>query len=361
MKIYKFYSHFIPFLFLATTTICCNSQEKSKTPVEDKPNTIGQTSLENAAQIGEYVVATFEDTKGNLWFGTLSKGVARYDGKTLSYFTTAEGLPSDRIVSIIEDGFGNLWFGTGDGISKFDGKTFTNFGMENGLGETSVSNLFMDSKSVFWVGTWGGVYQFDGNKFKQFPLPTPSIKTQINEDTKNWITAIMEDSKGNIWFGRDGYGASKYNGNTFRHFLKEDGLYSSNVQEIVEDSQGNIWFGSRVAEKDNPDTNKRFGKGGVTRYNGSTFSHFPEIEGLNDNDVYHIYRDYEDNMWIGTLSNGVYKYNGKDFKNYPVTKSVMSVTKDRKGIIWIGCAGGLYCINDSGVVNITQDYWIKVN
>lgn len=357
MKTNKLYSYYIPFIFLATIAICCKSQEKSKAPVEDKINNTRQASMESATQIGEYVVATFEDSKGNLWFGTLAKGVARYDGKELRYFTTADGLPSDRIVNIIEDSFGNMWFGTGEGISKFDGKSFTNFGTENGLGDARVSNLFIDSNGFFWLGTWGGVYKFDDNKFTPFPLPTPSITTQLNEDTKNWITAIMEDSKGNIWFGRDGYGASKYDGNTFQHFLKEDGLYSNNVQEIEEDSKGNIWFGSRVAEKDNPDANKRFGKGGVTVYNGSTFSHFPEIEGLNDNDVYHIYRDHENILWIGTISNGVYKYNGKEFVNYAVPKSVMSVTKDRKGSIWIGCAGGLYCLNESGVVNVTQDYW----
>jgi hypothetical protein len=32
-------------------------------------------------QIAKYVVEIFEDSKGHLWFGTMAKGVARYDGK----------------------------------------------------------------------------------------------------------------------------------------------------------------------------------------------------------------------------------------------------------------------------------------
>jgi len=32
-------------------------------------------------KIDEYVVEVFEDKKGNLWFGTLSKGTARYDAR----------------------------------------------------------------------------------------------------------------------------------------------------------------------------------------------------------------------------------------------------------------------------------------
>ncbi len=96
----------------------------------------------------------------------------------------------------------------------------------------------------------------------------------------------MEDLKGNIWFGRDGYGACEYDGKEFVHFVKKDGLYSNNVQCIAEDKDGNIWFGSRVAEKDNPDSSKRFGQGGVTTYDDEVFIHYPEIKGLCEDDVY---------------------------------------------------------------------------
>ena len=35
---------------------------------------------ENSSQIGQYVTSIFEDSKGHLWFGTLEKGIAKYDG-----------------------------------------------------------------------------------------------------------------------------------------------------------------------------------------------------------------------------------------------------------------------------------------
>lgn len=359
MKMKSTLLNYVIALGITIPNTSCNTQTMRNTSISEQTNVVNTTTPESSEQIAEYVVATFEDSNGNLWFGTLAKGVARYDGKHLRYFTINDGLPSNRIVCIIEDTFGNLWFGTGDGISMFDGTNFTNFSNKNGLADAMVSNLFIDSRGIFWVGTWGGVFKFDGTTFTEFKLPIPTITTKPNEDTKNWITAIMEDTKGNIWFGRDGYGACKYDGKTFQHFLKKDGLYSNNIQEISEAGNGNIWFGSRVAEKDNPDENKRFGKGGITIYDGNTFSHFPEIAGINNNDVYEIYRDTDHNIWIGTIGNGVYKYNGNEFVNYFVPKSVMSITKDKKGTIWLGCAGGLYCIKSSGVVNVTQDYLIK--
>lgn len=336
---------------LTILSVSCNSQgKKTETAEVEHP-----TEQKNASQIGEYVVETFEDSKGNLWFGTLEKGVAKYDGTTLKYLTKNDGLPSNRIVSIIEDKTGNLWFGTDEGISKYDGKNFTQFSEKNGLISNMVSIQYIDSKGVFWIGTWGGVSQFDGTNFKNFSIPYPVVDIKPNEGTKDWTTAILEDSKGNIWFGRDGYGASKYGRNDFTHLTKKEGLYSNNVQTIIEDTEGNIWIGTRVAERDNPDPNKRKGKGGLNKYDGINIVHFPETTGFNENDVFELYKDNSNNLWISTTSNGIYKYKNNVFKNYNVPNSTMSMTEDRNGNLWLGCAGGLFQINSNGIVNITTN------
>ncbi len=339
---------------LTILSVSCNSQErKTQTAESENP-----TELKIAAQIGQYV-GVFQDAIGNLWFHTLEKGVAKYDGKKLVYLTTLDGLPSNRIVDILEDKLGNLWFGTGAGISKYDGKSFENYSEKDGLCSDMISNLFIDSKGVFWIGTWGGVCTFDGARFERFPIPQPKVETKINQDTKDWITAITEDSKGNIWFGRDGYGASKFDENSFVHFTIKEGLNSNNVQSITEDKKGNIWIGTRVAEKDDPDPNKRFGKGGLNKYDGDKFIHFPKIDGLSESGVFTIYNDKSSDLWISTISNGVYNYIDGTFVNYDVPVSIMSILEDKEGNIWLGCAGGLYKIDDDGeVINVkTNGPW----
>ncbi|SDM78809.1 ligand-binding sensor domain-containing protein [Kriegella aquimaris] len=335
---------------LTILSVSCNSQEKKIAEIKNP------TEKNNASQIGQYVVETFQDSKGNLWFGTLEKGVAKYDGNKLTYLTTKNGLPSNRITNVIEDKAGNLWFGTGTGISKFDGKTFTNFSKKDGLCSDMISNLLIDSKGNFWIGTWGGVCKFDGTQFENLPIPYPKIETKINQDTKDWITTIREDKEGNIWFGRDGYGASKFNGNSFVHFTTKEGLNSNNVQSIAEDKEGNIWIGTRVAEKDNADTDKRIGEGGLNKFDRNKFVHFSEINGLSKSDVFTIHNDKSNDLWISSTSNGVYKYTNNEFVNYKVPTSTMSFLKDKKGIIWLGCAGGLYKIDKDGkTINVTTN------
>ncbi len=338
-------------LTLSILSISCNSQEKkvntNKVSESDK--------VEIESQIGEYVTSIFEDSKGNLWFGTNGNGIARYDGGKLYYFTTKDGLPSDRVTGIIEDSNGTFWLKTGEGVSKYNGKNFTNYLVGKDINSNMISNLLIDSKNVFWVGTWNGVFKFDGEKFHPFSVPYPKVDTKINEDTKYWISGISEDAKGNIWFARDSYGACKYDGNSFTHFLIKDGLLSNYVTDIEFDKDGSVWVGTRVAERDDPAPEKRFGKGGVNKMMGNEIVSFPEIKGFNDGDVYEIYRDKSENIWISTVRNGVYRYDGKEFKHYEVPISIMGMRGDRKGNLWLGGAGGLYRINQHGeVINVTQ-------
>src|SRR5262249_16944030 len=58
-------------------------------------------------------------------------------------------------------------------------------------------------------------------------------------------------------------GASRYDGKSFKHFTREDGLGSLTVYCMLEDKAGNIWFGSVDA--------------GASRFDGKTFTNYSAI------------------------------------------------------------------------------------
>jgi hypothetical protein len=55
------------------------------------------------------IICIMEDTRGNMWFGSNSTGVCRYDGKSLTYYAAREGLTHTGNRAIMEDRSGNIW------------------------------------------------------------------------------------------------------------------------------------------------------------------------------------------------------------------------------------------------------------
>lgn len=360
MKKAYFYPSICSFLFVTAFIVSCSGQSSSNV-LKDNSSQL-DIPLKGDTQIADYVVDIFEDSQGNLWFGTIPKGVARYDGKSLTYLSIADGLSGDVVAAIAENKAGNMWLGTHSGLSKYDGKTFTNFTTKDGLCHDRISSLLIDKAGTVWVGTWGGVSRYNGVTFSDFPLSNPDIETPLNAATMNWVTEIMEDQQGNIWFSRSGYGACKYDGKTLTHFTKKDGLASNAVQAMEEDDQGNIWFGCRVPERDNADSTKRTGDGGLSRYDGKTFMQYPDIKGLSKNEIYALHKDKAGHLWIGANGYGVYRYDGKNFTLFsetdrkdlmPYGYGVQSLLEDKHGTLWIGLSGGLFRLKGSSILNVT--------
>lgn len=311
-------------------------------------------------QIAEYVVEIFEDSKGNLWFGTMAKGAARYDGKTLTYFTTEDGLCGNTVSSFAEDKEGNIWFGSHTGLCKYDGRTFTTVRSTTGQHDRGEGwiGVQSDQEGNIWYSSSYGVFRQKGNSFSKFKLPIDSKHILTYSITPGKAGLDMVDKKGNLWFGTDGYGALKYDGKKFTHFTKEDGLGSNNITSIIEDRQGNIWF--TCMQSYQPEMS---GDGGLCRYDGKTFTQFPEMEGLNNNDLYTIYEDKKGIIWIGASGHGVYRYdvtsftliNETDRMDLTSRLGLQGALEDSNGTLWFGFSGGLFRLEGLSIINVTQD------
>lgn len=198
------------------------------------PYFIETTSITSPTGPDSITRNVLQDRNGNIWLASW-EGIIRYDGNEFTNFTNKKKLRRFHVFSLLEDSKGNLWFGTiGAGVYKYDGDTFTNITVQEGLANDIVGCMFEDSSENIWFGTAGGASMYDGNLFRNF--------TTEDGLSNNDINSIIEDATGNLWFGTRG-DVSIYDGNSFTNFTKDDNSPFTNVRSIIEDKNGYIWLG----------------------------------------------------------------------------------------------------------------------
>lgn len=105
-----------------------------------------------------YIVALEVDTQGVVWVGTWGGGLGRFDGKTWTNYTTADGLPGNHVFMLHQDPAGQLWVGTNDGLARMrDGRFEPKMTTADGLFANNVFAMTTGPDGSLWVGSFGGV------------------------------------------------------------------------------------------------------------------------------------------------------------------------------------------------------------
>jgi ligand-binding sensor domain-containing protein/serine phosphatase RsbU (regulator of sigma subunit) len=150
------------------------------------------------------------------------------------------------------------------------------------------------------------------------------------------VWAIMEDQDHKLWIGTDGGGLSCYNGHSFYHYTQNEGLVNNIVISLLNDSKGTLWIGS-------------YG-GGLAHYDGNTLVYFDDKNGLIDNTIWSILEDSKGNIWVGSEL-GISRYDGEAFTNFSsneglVYTRILSIDEDKEGTIWFSTLGsGVYAFD----------------
>lgn len=80
------------------------------------------------------------------------------------------------------------------------------------------------------------------NEIKQNEITLTHVTDTLK--FKTGIRSVLQDSKGNYWFGSDQEGVCKYDGKSFTYYSVENGFCGKQVIYIKEDETGLIWFGT---------------------------------------------------------------------------------------------------------------------
>lgn len=257
-----------------------------------------------------------QDNRGYLWLGLFSGGVARFDGHNFKAFTVQEGLPDNSVLALHEDSTGTLWFGTQGGLATYDGRSIQAFTTKEGLPHNRILSISDGPRGQVWFATPGGVFSYAGTGFE--PLASDSLS-----DASPQSLAARGDT---LWIGT-GEGLYRYDGTNLTHVGPEQGFPAESAYALSVDGDSTLWMST--------------GRG-VFRYDGTAFK---RLEGTEDLAVYDIQRSSKGHIWIGSDS-GLHRY--VDGEKQLVTSEldgvgIQSLYRDREDNLWIGTnLEGLY-------------------
>ena len=220
-------------------------------------------------------------TDGGVW-GATEAGLFRYQNSRWTYFTRADGLPSDQANALAFGPDGTLYVGTqADGIaiaSPDDGykswrvvpgpaspltPSALNASVGTGLPSALINCLLVSSDNIVYAGTDGGLaWSRDdgerwtfvrGNDWKAklagllppvTPAPVPAALTATNFLAEDYVTCLAEDASGRIWIGHRQAGVEVFDPKTIRWVQSgANGIKANDYVGCLLTEGTNAWVG----------------------------------------------------------------------------------------------------------------------
>ena len=267
-----------------------------------------------------------------------------------------DGLPNNIVSSLVQTRDGYLWVANPTRLARFDGVQFEQFPSRNLTGgyNQRITTMAASHDGGLWLATDHGVVS---------RLKTGVIETFTNDVPALYVESLTEDGDGALWIKSRG-------GNTICRV--KDGKatqlpMAGSYRSVATDSRGRLWF-------------VRNGEVGLFRNSqferlvqlGATAS--ARLTGAKDGGVWIclgtqlfrveegkppvacgdfkllstagteptvILEDREGALWVGTSDSGLFRFDGKNFENVPVShRQILSLLEDTEGNLWVGTGGG---------------------
>jgi PAS domain S-box-containing protein len=117
---------------------------------------------------GDPIMALHVAATGDLWIATVSNGLKRLRGETVTIFNRTNGLTEEFVTAIDEDQDGTLWLGTnGGGLAQFRNGRFQKFTRKQGLFEESIGQVLDDGRGSLWISSYRGIFRVEKSQLEQ--------------------------------------------------------------------------------------------------------------------------------------------------------------------------------------------------
>ena len=320
------------------------------------------------------VRSIYVDRNSEIWFEQEVSGtVAHFNPKTKALkieVIKVEPTSTDRsrpAFHVHEDIYGTVWVHPyGGGFSRFDRVSNSLCPFYNGLMDANwrfsnkIHSAFSDRQGNLWMCTHSKGLEKITFRASLFSMVTP--EPHRYESLSNEVRALCEDKEHNLWVGLKDSKLRVYDKNHKElGYFTESGTVShtgtpliGNVYFIQQDSKNNLWIATKGdgLVKAEPQGAMRYK---LTRYQYQK----DDIYSLSDDNVYCVYEDMRDRIWVATFAGGVnyltrnqggreiFVNHRNNLKGYPIDDCYKArfITGDHQGNIWIGTTVGALMVN----------------
>jgi signal transduction histidine kinase/ligand-binding sensor domain-containing protein len=287
--------------------------------------------------------ALLGSSDGSLWIGTDS-GLAQWKNQQLTMISGSQGRIGS---SIIEKANGEVWFSrmpfpdqTG-GVCRVSSRQAQCFGPRDGIPVKSAFGVSEDRSGYLWFGDQSKVFQWDGSSVRVFAPPA------LRGNQADGLTGMVAAPDGSVWLGFNikgpGIGLQKVVGDRLKPFVTHE-LDSSTLEvtTLLLDRQNSVWVGT-ISQ-------------GIYRIHGAVVDRYGSTDGLSSDYILQLYEDREGDVWAAT-SRGIDCFRDLRVTSYTrreglPSEEVDSVLASRDGTIWAGGPAGLSSVRGKTVTSI---------
>lgn len=341
-----------------------------------------------------------DDGAGGLWLGS-SDGLQHFDKATRRFRfwqhepARPDSLASDRVRGLALDRQGRLWVGTGAGLDRLDpgASGFVHLRMDSAARPDAIHNtlqtLMVDRENRLWIGSYAGLERWDLNEAE----PTRLRFTPEQGVPRGRYYALLQDRDEQVWVGAIADGLKRWSPQQQRfvqhkhqlddpHSLSDDQLAS-----LFQDRTGTLWVGTWDAginlvdlssggfERMLPPLTAQQskiervvnalvgdGRGGLWVAGLGGLQHLDPVSGafgpppnggkagLIDKRVHAMLREPASGRLLLGTETGLELFDPASGRSHSrrvqalnaTSNNVLSLLRDRAGLLWVGSAGGLH-------------------
>jgi signal transduction histidine kinase/ligand-binding sensor domain-containing protein len=286
---------------------------------------------------------------GYIWIGTTA-GLVRFDGVRFVTWSAPVGqsLSSPYVVSLLAARDGSLWIGTQRGLDRWHHGQLDSYAAESG----SINSIFEGVTGSVWIGRGGlaspdtRVCRVEGTHLRCFTSADGlEIPTSVC-----CVFSLLRDRNGSVWIAGDtalvrwsDSGSVVYNPWVLKTNQRQPGAF------LAERRNGELIAGMSRSGRD----------GGLQRIVNGVLTPFvlPGFDG-SILEVTALFVDRNDDVWIGTPRQGLYRIHGERVEHYRssdglTSDNVFTINEDYEGDVWVVTARGIDNFRDLRVTTFT--------